>query len=85
MTTAQRDLLLALAVFLATVGGHVLSGFLRYYVRGPEAKGLAFFAVFLTFSFLLGKRARYGLLLSLAVCLLAGLLAYIGELIWPGW
>lgn len=74
-----------LGVLAALLGGEMLSILLRRFLSGPEAKGLAFFAAFLTLYLLFGKRARFGLLPSLGLCLLAAILALVGELIWPGW
>jgi hypothetical protein len=85
MKTPRQDLLLALAIFVMMIGGHVLAHLFGRYLPAPSAKGLAFFAVVLGFYLILGKRSRYGLLPSLGVCLLAGVLAFIGELILPGW
>lgn len=73
------------AVIVMIVAGELLAVLLQPHLSSQMAKGLSFFLVFLVFYAFIAKRARYGLLVSLGWCLLAGLLALIGEWIWPGW
>ncbi len=83
--TAKKELMIGLICLAALIIGKIVSVWLEHYLSGPEAKGLAFFAVFLVLYLIFRKPARFGLLPSVGLCLLAGLLALVGELIWPGW
>jgi len=67
------------------VAGELLSVLVKRFLPDPTAKGLSFFAVFVLFYLVLHKRSRFGPLASLALCLLAGVTAFVGEMLWSGW
>jgi hypothetical protein len=76
---------MGIAVLALLLAGELLSLWLKHFLPPPWGKGVSFFAVFLIFGALLGKRTRYGLLGSLALCILAGVIAFVGEILFPGW
>lgn len=82
MTNTVRDLILLICVLATLPAGYLFSSILRYYLPGPAANGVGFFAAFLLLYAVLGKRARWGPWMSLALCLIAGIIAFLGELIW---
>ncbi len=84
--TAKKELMIGLAFLASLIIGELVSVWLKHYLSGPQAKGLAFFAVSLTAYFILRfkRQARFSLFQSLGLCVLVALVALIGELFWPG-
>jgi hypothetical protein len=84
MVTGRKELLIGLAILGVLLAGEIFSALLTHYFSGPASKGLAFFGATFVAYVIFRRQARFGLLPSLGLCALAGLIAVLGELLWPG-
>lgn len=85
MWLRRKELLVGLVVLGVLLAGDIFSALLRYQFSGPISKGIGFFgATVMGYAvFRIRRQSRLGILPSLGLCALAGLIALLGELIWP--
>jgi succinate dehydrogenase/fumarate reductase cytochrome b subunit len=85
MTSTERQLLGGCVILAGILAGHILAVLLKPYMSAPKAMGLAFYLVASLLVLGFRKQLRFGLLLSLVLCVFAGVIAFLMELWRPGW